>query len=317
MWKQVCQNTNLRLVEELPQTAHYRNLALRLFQNTYPRPPVKTYIPTLTPEQVFCVIELYRRVGDGTKRRVVTEALWVSPLTFPIPAMTNHSVTMQGANPYSKDGQDCEKVQEWKNGNDYFCLTPFDFALLDIKGSSKARSSNNNNNLHAKVTLFRRDTMESVCVLDQTVDEQLDSEDEHRINCTSGTGKYDAPFCDSVVFANNEFGRKAESMLYNRNDFYTIKPQGQFVTQVMLPGLEGLIPTWLLHCNQARINDRKYVPTQDDLSALSRIPHFDINVGFRFDFVVTTHQFGEGTYGSQDIESLNEMMVIIEGLCWK
>lgn len=86
LWKQVCRNTNPFVVESLmKQSSHINFRAMALgFGRDIPTLPRRLAPATLRSEDLFAVVDLYRRakVANG-KRRKVIEASWVCPVVFP------------------------------------------------------------------------------------------------------------------------------------------------------------------------------------------------------------------------------------------
>ena len=338
VWKQVSQNTNALVTKgfESHDATDFRRLALSLVKDVKEERTFHTYTPTLDPNQVFCVIELYRNTRQDGKRRIVTEASWTCPLCIhdnPYQTQqfqTDTPVTMRGRNPYSASMVGSEKVQEWQSGNDwesrdYFRPAPYLFSILDIKGSTMARNEVGEE-LKVKAVLWRRDTMESVCVLDHVIDNWLNpqsyrQEDDHYLERMSGCNPVNPNiFYDRLWLSDNEYGQKAKSMLYDRGRC-EIKPVGLLSHKVKLPTDSEDSP-WIQNCFQELENNRLYEPGEEDLIALSNIPHFDVEVGFKLSIKTVTTAGGsmdEMTAWDRehDFTSNDNMMVAIEGLLWK
>lgn len=119
---------------------------------------------------------------------------------------------------------------------------------------------------------------------------------------------------DPLFFADNEFGQKAKSMLYD-DGTTKVKPTGKLLHNVKLPDLEA---PWVRNCFHALQNNsrRPYEPGDDDLRALLDITHFDIEVGFKLSINGSNYDDMPDEREAR-FRSVDQMMVAIEGLCWK
>lgn len=156
--------------------------------------------------------------------------------------------------------------------------------------------------------------MQSVCVLNHPINENLCEYDPTRLD--NGSDTY-ADNMEPLVYADNDLGHKAMALLYNKDQRRRLeaKPCGTLKTLIQLPSpdLEN-VPSWLANCFQALTNERRFRPTQGDCHALSSIPYFNIEVGFKFDIELALPD-EEDEWGEYD--SIEEKMVLLEGLCWK
>ncbi len=313
LWKQVFGNSHPLLEKEAPQDANFRALCTSLFKNEVPEPTVKIFRATLRPDQVFAIFELYRNKREANgKRRVIIEASWKCPLIkeggiywFETPL-----TVMRGANPYSEANQNNEKAREWKmrcqngetNADDRFQLklTPYDFALLDVLGSREARIASGEN-LFAKLTIFRRDTMQFVCVVNHAIEEDM----RHFTSRNRYTYRSHFQGQGSLTFADNDLGNKAIAMLHNRQvRRIELRRCSMLHSTVLLPRRNADdVPPWLANCYRSLHADQTFRPSQEDEQALSRIPYFNFNVSLNFEI--------------RRIQQENEIMVLLEGLCWK
>jgi hypothetical protein len=127
---------------------------LRLIKNVKEEHTRHLDTPTLEPDQVFCVIELYRNKQENGKSK--TQNHYVSILDVSCVSIGDNpfgteqfeiekAVTMRGRNPYSSSMVGSEIVQEWQSRNDwesrdFFRPAPYTFSILDIKGYTMAHS---------------------------------------------------------------------------------------------------------------------------------------------------------------------------------
>ena len=167
LWKQVCHNTNPHAVDAIIQQNHdpemnYRRLAIS-FGRTMPAGPPNLSPPTMRLDQVFAVVELYRRSDseNGAKRRRVLEASWVCPIEFSesnthnmtMPA-TDQKMVVHGANPYSVKHRTSERVREWETARTrHSQKSPLHFAAYDVVGLDLEGKNIPSKALRAKVTL--------------------------------------------------------------------------------------------------------------------------------------------------------------------
>jgi hypothetical protein len=106
-------------------------------------------------------------------------------------------------------------------------------------------------------------------------------------------------------------------MLYD-NGRWQIKPMGTLTHKVKFPGESEGSP-WIQNCFRELENKRPYEPGKEDLLALSSIPHFDVEVGFRFSIKKVTQRGGTSMDDMMmdyeyEFRTTDETMVIIEGL---
>lgn len=96
LWKQVCSNSYpimfANFGNEEKDEMDYRRLTLGLWRGREYKDKTLTYIPRLRPEQIFCVVDLYRKiqVSNGKRRKDMTGS-WVCPLSFfPFSCLLRH-----------------------------------------------------------------------------------------------------------------------------------------------------------------------------------------------------------------------------------
>ena len=77
-----------------------------------------------------------------------------------------------------------------------------------------------------------------------------------------------------ILFADTDAGCTAKCMMEDPGvDDINLKGTVQFAAMLPSPGSDDE-PTWLANCRQAVEQNRRYLPNQDDMSVLSRIPCF-------------------------------------------
>jgi hypothetical protein len=114
LWKQISMNTNpasTRTLEatKVQQDLDYRSFTLGLDRAIQMSRTQLSFIPTLRPEDIFAVVELYRLSQVNNKRRRVVDASWVCPVAYPMIEMDEYDVeteVLQGLNPYSASMRD-------------------------------------------------------------------------------------------------------------------------------------------------------------------------------------------------------------------
>jgi hypothetical protein len=168
VWKQVLKNTHPLFHA---QVRDYRRLALGFGRTIAPAPPELTFSPSIRFEDLFAVVDLYRTREVGNRRRRVIEASWTCPVTPQGIKMSNDSkrTFVKGLNPYSvlfvEDGGSPEKRQVWKMK--FLPPLPQFYARDDVTGLGRRPWFGGR--VQARVTLFRRDNMKSVCLMDQFI----------------------------------------------------------------------------------------------------------------------------------------------------
>lgn len=328
VWKQVCRNTNPFVVDALLLTQHnntpvdYRLLAVG-FGRQVTTLPRRITPPTLGPADLFAVVDLYRRATvQNNKNRRVIEASWACPIAFPglgtknicMPGQTK--MTISGANPYHVQHVESERVKEWQKTHSRFSQkSPLHYAAYDIIGVDSSGENDPSRALRAKVTLFRKDTMRSVCIMDEDI-----------VDCATGG---DVDPAEEVVrfyyhnketlrFSSNEAGRNAV-LLARKRIFSRLSLDGEFYLKAILPepGSDEEYE-WLAnsrHATRTMEDDELYIPTERDVAAMSSIPSFPYEVKkFFFTFRVSTalpYDFWD------ELDSEEDMMIALEGLCWQ
>lgn len=318
LWNQVFSNSHPFLADEVPEATNFHSQCVALLDKGIPTPPVKNYTATLRPEQIFSVIELYRnkRQANG-KRRIVVEASWKCPFQQECYDWfdTGVNIVLKGENPYYSGNDNVENVQKWKTSCSVEKSLPHAFAMQNLLGTSYAVAGEEREPLCVKVTLFRRDTLQSVCVLNQGISAEVDDLDGEACHLR-GISFLDYDESARLSFVDNGYGQKAESLLYNSDDDgrLIIHLGGCFYSFVQLPGPEEEnVPAWLANCYEACQDGRRYEPSARDRRALAKIQYFDIEVGFDIhpNAVVWEHWLDDWPLGEK------AKMVILEGLCWE
>jgi hypothetical protein len=329
VWKQVCLNTNPYAVEAILKQndpeMNYRRLAVS-FGRGMPTGPPHLSPPTMSLDQVFAVVELYRRSDseNGAKRRRVIEASWVCPIEFSDSSThnmkmppTDRKMVVHGANPYSVKHRNTGRVKEWETSRTLHSQkSPLHFAAYDAVGLDLEGKNIPSRALRAKVTLFRRDTMQSVCIMD-----------EDSMDCATGGDSDPAEEVvrfhfhskSSLKFANNEAGENARALAEHRI-FSRFCLNGEFYLKATLPEPDSdEEDVWLANSrNVARathVEDQVYTPSAQERASLSCIPSFEYEVKrFNFTFRVSTDMPFD-FWDEFDIEE--DMVIAIEGLRWQ
>lgn len=315
LWKQVCQNSGPPEIPSLTNNTDYRRLVLGLWlrdckSTTTPAP--RSYTPTLRPQDIFAVVDLYRRhQGENGKRRKEV----ITSLVCPIEGIrfTNNSNEMeaifQGVNPYSAsmDNIQDEEFQLWRKNISFNDSCPTEFSCPKIVGASWSSSFDTNHDkaLRVDVTLFRRDSAKSVCLLHDGIMEYSECRGEEHI-------AYTDVYAGDLVFAASKAGCIARTLISDRS-FSMVHVDSTITLAPLLPvpGSEDE-PQWLENCRQALAERRKHDPNEDDMLALSKLEHFLFGLKqFTIDFLPATEE------EISEFESQNDFMVALEGLCWE
>lgn len=328
LWKQVCQNTNAFVADAIIKQDNgdmdFRRLAIS-FGRIIPVAPRRVSPPTIGPDKLFAVVDLYRRANTANrKRRKVIEASWVCPVGYSDVGTNNISMpgngrkmVLHGANLYSKEHRTSTAVQEWETScTVYSQKSPLHFAAYDVVGMNPEGKNIPSKVLRAKVTLFRRDTMQSVCIMD-----------EDSMDCATGGDQDPAEELvrfhyhsrDSLRFADNKAGQNAR-LLADQRMFSRVAVNGEFCLKAALPNPGSAEePSWLSNSRHAvrttNSDNQVYTPNAKDQAALLNIPSFEYEVKrFNFTFRVSTDvpfDFWD------EFDCQNDMMIALEGLCWQ
>lgn len=331
LWKQVCLNTNsivlTKLLKTEQETMDFRRLALGLMdRNNVVKPELSLTAPTLTPENVFAVVELYRtsQGGGENKRARVLEASWASKLSYPEGlVMPDQTIVLSGANPYSLEQRDSGKVKKWSDESwaslrpnfvhdMYFQSHPHAYAAMDIVEDDRVHvgyQADVYRALRIRVTLFRRDNMKSICIIDR-----------RRHNIDLGAGN-DVEFTNDVLkvdfvgdtryFDSTNEGKNAVLLMhsqYRGNRRFSVSVD--FLMEALHRPQHGSDeePTWLANTHRELTLYHCYVPDKADRKALESISHFDFKI---------THCNIKFHAGHDVFESQNDMMIALAGLCWR
>lgn len=318
LWRQVCHNTNPLVTPDMEQNTNFRRLALGLMDSRARRvPPRQSFIPTLSPEDIFAVVELHKQKEVNGKRRKVLEASWKSELSFPHGLVEpDKQVILKGANPYSSLNRDSAHTRKWQQelcttGLEYLHYNdtmPQNYAMFDVFGEfywNRSLIERKNGALGLRVTLFRRDNMKSICILDETgVGDMYDDED--------GNSEVIPVLYrnNSVVlsFDSTHEGNKGNVLMHQEYHGAEFGSCGRLAIKPILPDPgSDEEPTWLANARRV-VEERAYCPDSADEAILLKIPHFDAEV-VRFSVRLSA--------GTADFRTQDHMMVALEGLCWR
>ena len=271
-----------------------------------PAPQELTFSPSLRFENLFAVVDLYRTREVGNRRRRVIEASWTCSVTREGIKMSNGSekMSLKGLNPYSvsfleNEGSEAA-LQEWDNN-----VHHLHFAWDDALGHLECTPE-----LQARVTLFRRDNMKSVCLVDQFINYDVNN----FVRLWPTTRKVSTFFWvgENLHFASDDAGRTAQHLMFNRGFARTIRVEGNFRLEWVPPPDEEM--AWFTNMNEVLAEGHEYEPNRDDLDALSSIPHFEFEVNYISFFFAVSRKKREDF---SERLSPNDVMVALEGLYWQ
>ena len=264
LWNQVCGNTFPLVTGKVEQDIDFRRLALGLSRGKPPSRaaiPRQTFTPTVRPQDFFAIVDLYRRTSIrtdvGEKKRVIL-ASWVCPVAYPFMKMDKNDsvVVLKGANPHSSTLHASSRVESWQEIVDlnHELSTPLDFAAHDVWGASWSGSPIAGQALGTKVTLFRHDTMQSVCVMDETF---------HKFSFADEVIQADyGPSVDGLHFSDSEAGRKARCLMQERG-YAKLSIAAQCSVSTLLPPPHSeVVAMWLEHARLVKAELRRYAPCQ-------------------------------------------------------
>jgi len=300
----------------------FRLLALG-FGRSIPMSPRILSPPTIGLKDLFCVVDLYRQANvANSKRRRIIEASWVCPIEYPGLGTTNIRMTgtkpmfIHGANPYSFQKRNSEQVQEWQTSKArHSQKTPLHFAAYDVVGVNFSGENVPSKALRAKVTLFRKDNMKSVCVMDEDI-----------VDCATGGDQDPAEEVvrfyyhskDTLQFNNDQTGQNAR-LLAKKRVFTRFSLDSEFYLKARLPepGSDEEF-VWLAnsrHAVRTMSEDQVYKPDAKDQVALLSIPSFEYEVKrFSFVFRVSTDMPFDFW---DEFDCQDDMLIALEGLCWQ
>lgn len=327
LWKQVSKNSYPQATSAIQEAIDFRRLALGLYQSDYGEPPPVTFTPTLSPDDLFAVIELYREPGasgDDTgprkKRRQVIEASFVCPVTLNGIEMTNDDSNQifTGENPYSESIRDSDQFRVWRKyegcgGESYEDSPPYQFAAFRVLGRSFSRGGGGrrlDESLGIRTTLFRKDNMKSVCVLNEeqwNKDWHKDFEDD----------KLKVEYLGSKLHLDvNDAGRKAQAMLCSKYHQASVGMTADLSVEAILPSPGSKEePYWLVNCREACQRGQWYRPSRQDAETLSSLRHFEFRVKVSID--ISPANRIQDVNVEDEFRSKEDMMVALEGLCWQ
>lgn len=236
--------------------------------------------PTLSAEQVFAVVVLYRNQPVHASKRKEKEivASWVCPMSsegFIAMRFTDEEcVKVSGPNPYSLAERDSDRVQAWQKAKDYRQAMPHVFAVQTF-ARDYFNSCPNHSALRVDLTLLRRDTMHSVRVMEN----ESFLNDGHCDFKFMGTEVlYHLTGEELATFGPSKAGRAARNMLYSTGASF-IWFQSWFTFSSKLPSRgSDDEPDWLDNSRHAYEESRLYRPSDTDRTVLSRMSHVDFNV---------------------------------------
>lgn len=356
LWKEIFANSHPQLAKnfilEEANHYHYRRVVLGLWEGIKPKKAnpydLNLYQPTLRPHDIFAVVEIYRfnHSDGGNKRRKEVIASFQNPILCPSIVEkqftdADTTVTLQGVNPYSQEEQNTENAKFWKQRADE---VPFDYAVQDVLGRSVIPTKrgafgndyynayNDDKELMTSVTLFRRDNMKSVRVLDNdkfwySLDDDYWQNETEEWN---ETGYKDGSFYHGLISKNSfnvqdppdlaidtDAGKSAFVLL---RDYYSdcLDFRASLVLSPRLPDSGSADePAWLRNCRQARERGETYVPSDEDKAVLAATPHFELEVeSFELGLFMCKESVVRGDVEKSYVDDEDEMMLFLEALRW-
>jgi hypothetical protein len=335
LWKQICKNTFplSALASETEQDIDFRSLVLGLGRPMAPAPPRISFTSTLRVEDIVAIVELHR--GHQVDGKRATEASWKIPVTEKhrdegkIIETSNLNKRVKGLNAFSysfaADGGRNEDIEHWESIHGGLRNVPYRprsdygngesrpecFAYRDVLGGESRRQSQEllsvtrrQAPLQTRITLYRKDTSRSVCITDQPV-----CYDFFKGWIDEGVLVPFRAADERLQFATDDAGRTAQLMMANRG-IVKIQVMGEFRLQLVQP--PGEEAPWHANMRQALHAGRIYRSTIEDQADLSSIPYFEFEWrDLRFYLM----GFFEG--GAQQSIADPDVMVVLEGLCWK
>jgi hypothetical protein len=226
-------------------------------------------------------------------------------------------IVLKGPNPYSLAKRDSEEVQQWIETRQFFLETtiPHMFAantFLECDGSSL--SARSESALRVDVTLFRRDTMQSVRILENSMFSNEGGLYELSVTDTEFSYELNGEIGE-VKFGVNNAGNVARIMMYESRVFSDLNVKARFTLSSKLPAPgSNDEPAWLANCRQQFLEDESYRPVPNDLEALASIAHFEFQVT-GFYILLARWKEQEGSWLTK-FKSPNELMILLEGLRW-
>jgi hypothetical protein len=317
-WKQICQNSGPSDIPNLESSADYRRLAmgLRLRENAPPAPREQTYTPITRPENYFAVVDIFKRHDEenGKRRKEMITSLvcHVNDMEIEV-TIAEVEPALQGPNPFAAGltMEESGEVHAWRERvssvEDIVDIsTPFACASWIASGHSWDSYRLDSGQIRVDVTLFRRDNAKSVCLLhDVALDGSLDYTEETKIICTGPK---------AVKFAATDSGKTARSLLNERN-VVEVSVEAELHLVPMLPSsTSNNEPMWLRNCREAISQEFRYEPNESDKAVLSKISHFDFGVK---KLTVVWRLEDPHTDDFYEFKSQDEVLVVLEGLCWE
>jgi hypothetical protein len=318
-WKQICQNSGPSDIPNLESSADYRRLAmgLRLRENAPPAPREQTYTPITRPENYFAVVDIFKRHDEenGKRRKEMITSLvcHVNDMEIEV-TIAEVEPALQGPNPFAAGltMEESGEVHAWRERvssvEDIVDIsTPFACASWIASGHSwDSYRLDSGQSIRVDVTLFRRDNAKSVCLLhDVALDGSLDYTEETQMVCTGPK---------AVKFAATDSGKTARSLLNERN-VVEVSVEAELHLVPMLPSsTSNNEPMWLRNCREAISQEVHYEPNESDKAVLSKISHFDFGVK---KLTVVWRLEDPHTDDFYEFKSQDEVLVVLEGLCWE
>lgn len=309
LWKQVCRNSYPHVAANLPNNMDHRLLVLGLWcgeKTSTPAARKTVYTPTLGLDDVFAVVELYKKAHvSANKKRKNAVYSWMLPISFP--SLTHkemgdkeEKLVWKAPNPFSSAEQKHEEVQTSRK-------TPFAFAFQKIAGCDLSRRDFDGDSVfRVSVTLFRRDNKKSVRVLDEVNVMGWDSE------YAGNFAQYLYCYGEYLAFAPSDAGNTARSMMYG-SGLTDLEATATITFSPNLPVAgSDEEPEWLTNCRRDIGEGFMYFPNHEEQVALSRISDFE----FELRSIELGVNVRKGGFGSH-FENENDLMVALEGLCWE
>lgn len=329
LWKQVCQNSGPSEIPSLESSTDYRHLAFGLWQREKEpiAPPAQRYSPTTKPRDFYAVVDVYKRhESESGKRRKEVITSFVCPIEGTTFEKSNDEcdAILEGANPYSASRRESNEVQFWRERTSITRLhdesTPYAYAARKVvSGCWPPRNCIHPDNwipppkaLRVDVTLFRRDNAKSVCLL-----HGAPTSVDYPFNNINGR---DTLYMDEeeIIFAATDTGRIAKSWMTD----HCVKDVHVGGTITLMPSLPSPgsedEPQWLANARQAVAERRTYEPNVEDMTALANIDHFGFGLKqFHLEFSMPMDAYTSDDENEYEFKSQDELIVALEGLCWK
>lgn len=334
LWKQVFANSFPLLVDSNgsdDEDLDYRLLTFGLWDGITPKAPTSQPVlsPTVGADNFFAIVELfrYKPAEQGNERPKEVFVLWKCPVSVEGGLLAAKEVgedetqaqhaALKGVNPWSQAQQNSAGARRWRENAKALWSSPLEYALrtivrgtdfyqveIDPSGRWRRRS------LRLSVTLFRRDSMKSVRLLDG----ELYDEAVEEFSGNMSKGYIEWFVINSPALSMTEAGVKARSMMYD-DGCTGFMINGTFNLYSKLSD-DGSVPVWVTNCIRALENGQKYVPDRQDRATLASISHFEYSIeSFRLRW--TKWNPDNRDHEEEPFQNEDEMLIALEGLCWE